>query len=126
MQNRAVLGDVDALAAEHGVHALAQPTFVRQPQEQTQRLAREAVFRVVEVQTDRLEGETIAALGVVGEQLSQMDVTQGGLMRLQCPPGGPLGGEGHTSLSSLARNLQAFPAGPRWSWEDQPPTLCTR
>jgi hypothetical protein len=56
------------------------------------------VFRVVEVQADRVEGEAVAARGILSEKLSQMDVAEGGLVRLQRPPGSPLGGERHTSI----------------------------
>ena len=55
VQHGAVLGDVDLLAAEHRVDALAQPRLLRQRQQQAQRLVGDAVLRVVEVDAGGLE-----------------------------------------------------------------------
>ena len=62
VQHGAVLGDVDLLAAEHGVDALAQAALRGEVQQQAQRLVGDAVLGVVQVQADRLSREALAAL----------------------------------------------------------------
>ena len=72
VQDRAVLGDVDLLAAEHGVDPRAQAGFLGQLQQQLERLVGDAVLRVVEVDAGRLGRQPLAARGIVGEELAQM------------------------------------------------------
>ena len=86
MQDGAVLGDVDLLAAEHRVDPPAQAGLLGELDEQPQRLVGDAVLRVVEVEPDRLDGHALAASGVVGEQLAQMDL--GHVLRMggECRP----------------------------------------
>ena len=72
MQHRAVLGDVDLLAAEHGVDAAAQAGFLGQLQKQLQRFVGDAVLRVVEEEARGLGRHPLAALGVIGEKRPQM------------------------------------------------------
>ncbi len=48
VQHGAVLGDVDLLAAEHGVDPRAQAGFLRQLQEQLEGFVGDAILRVVE------------------------------------------------------------------------------
>ncbi len=68
VQHGPPLGDVDLLAAEHGVDAGAQPHRLGQADEQAKGLVGHAVLGVVEVETDRLRGEPLAALGILGEE----------------------------------------------------------
>ena len=49
MQHRPLLGDVDAIAAEHGIDPRTQAGFVRQTQQQLDRFRRDAILRIVEV-----------------------------------------------------------------------------
>ena len=72
VEHGALLGDVDLLAPEHGVDAPAQVALVGKLQEQLQRLVGDAVLRVVQVEPRALGGETLAAAGVVGEELAQV------------------------------------------------------
>ncbi len=74
VQHRAVLGDVDLLAAEHRVDPRAQPAFLGELDQQRERLVGDAVLRVVEVEARRLGRQALAALRVVGEELAQMQV----------------------------------------------------
>ena len=69
MQHGAILGDVDLVAAEHGVDAPAQVGLVGQPAQQRQRLVGDAVLGVVEKDAGRLGGQPLAACRVVREQL---------------------------------------------------------
>ena len=55
VQDGAVLGDVDVLAGEHRVDPLPQPRLLGQRDKQPERLVRDPVLRVVEVETRRLE-----------------------------------------------------------------------
>ena len=74
VQDGPVFRDVDLLAPEHGVDALAQAGFLGQLQEQLERFVGDAVLRVVEVDAHRLGGHALAALGVVREELAQMQL----------------------------------------------------
>ncbi len=86
MQNGAVFGDVDLLAAEHGVDARAKPRLVRQIDKQLQSLAGDAVFRVVEEDAGRLGGQPRAARGVCREQVSQVNIAKFFAMRFKGQP----------------------------------------
>ena len=55
VQHGALLGDVDLLAAEHRVDALAQPDSSASSQQQLQRLVGDAVLRVVEIDAGGLD-----------------------------------------------------------------------
>ena len=72
MQHRAILGDVDLVATEHRIDALAQPRLLRQFEQQLDGLRGDAMLRVVEVETDLLERELIRAMRIFGEQRAQM------------------------------------------------------
>ena len=74
MQDRAVLGDVDPVAPEHGVDPLAQAAFPGQLQEEPQRVVGDAVLRVVEEEAGGLDCQTLAAFGILREQRAEMDV----------------------------------------------------
>src|SRR6266849_8954833 len=87
VQHRAVLGDVDLLAAEHGVDALAQPGLLGEVDEETERLVGHAVLRVVEVEAHALDRQALAATRVVGEELAEMDVAHLRVMLAQRFPG---------------------------------------
>ena len=72
MQNGALLGDVDLIAREHSVDVLAQAGLLRKLQEQPHGLAGDAVLRVVEVETQGLQREAFATLGILGEELPKV------------------------------------------------------
>ena len=91
VQHRAVLGDVDLLAAEHRVDPLAQARLLGQLQQQLQRLVGDAVLRVVEIDARGLERQALAARRVVGEQSAQMQRLHFAMVRLERLPGGPRG-----------------------------------
>ena len=63
---------VDLLAAEHRLDAPTQAAFLRKPHEQPDRLVSDAVLRVVEVNAGGFGREALAAPGIVGEELPQM------------------------------------------------------
>ena len=72
VQHRPILGDVDVLAAEHRLGALAHAARVGERAEQRERLVGDAVLGVVEVPARDLDVEAIAAVRVVGEDRPQV------------------------------------------------------
>ena len=84
VQDGAVFGDVDLVAAEHGVDAGAEAGLLGQLQQQLQRLVGDAVLRVVEEEADGLDGQALAALRIVGEEFAEMlarELLRSGLAR---------------------------------------------
>ena len=86
VQDRAVLGHVDALATEHRLEALAQPACLCQREQQLHRLVGDAVLGVVEVDPVVLDRQPGAPLVVRGEQLAQVRVPDGVTMRDESGP----------------------------------------
>ena len=74
VQDRAVFRDVDPVAAEHGVDAIAQAAFPGQLHEELQRLVRDAVLRVIEKDARGFSRQTLAAFGIRREERAEMDV----------------------------------------------------
>src|SRR5215467_14112411 len=68
VQDRAILGDVDLVAAEHRVDARAQTALVSQCNEEPQCFIGDAVFRVVKIYTDCVYRQPLATLRIVSEQ----------------------------------------------------------
>ena len=97
VQHRAVLGDVDPLAAEHRLDPLAQPGLPRPAAEQQpERLVGDAVLRVVEVEPGGLGDQPLAAARVGGEQLAQVAGADLLVVLAEGAPGGAIG-ERHDS-----------------------------
>ena len=71
VQHRAVFGDVDLVAAEHGIDLLAQTRLFGELDQQLQRLVGHPVLRVVEKDAAGLGGQALAPAGVGGEQIAQ-------------------------------------------------------
>ena len=69
MQDGAVLRDIDLIAAEHGVDAIAQPRLLREPQQQSQCLVGDPVLGIVEIDPGRFERQPLAAVAIVGKKL---------------------------------------------------------
>jgi hypothetical protein len=72
VQHGPVLGDVDVLAAEHGVPALGHSRLLGQRHQQPHRLVGDPVLGVVQVEPGRLGGQPLAPARVAGEQVAQM------------------------------------------------------
>ena len=90
VEHGAVLGDVDLLAAEHGVDPRAEAGPFGQMDQQRERLFREPVLRVVEVQALGFADERLATLGIVGKELPEMEVADFGKVGRESLPGGTL------------------------------------
>src|SRR5262245_29028412 len=74
VQHSAILGDVDLVAAEHRVDALAQTALLGQFGEQPHRFFRDAVLRVIKIQANRLRRQPLATLSIISEQIAQMPI----------------------------------------------------
>ena len=72
VQDRSVFRDVDLLASKHGVDPRSQAAFLRQLEEQLEGFVGDAILRVIEVEAHGLGRQALAAFGIVGEELSQM------------------------------------------------------
>ena len=95
MEHGAVLGDVDVVAAEHGIDPLAQPAGLGQGHEEAHRLVGDAVLGVVEVQPGPVGDEPLAPVRVVGEEVPQVPILQLLVVRTQRRPLGPFDEPGH-------------------------------
>jgi hypothetical protein len=108
MQNRALLGRIDLVSAEHGVDAAAQPGLLSELCQELNRLISYAVLRIVEVDARRFDRHALAALGVLREQSPQMQLANLFVMRrkrLPCRPLGERGDRCHVAL--LARFFES-------------------
>jgi hypothetical protein len=90
MQNRPILGLVNALTLKHRLDAFPEATFLRQAQQKVQRFASDAVFGVIEQNILEFEGKAGKPLLVCGKQLPHVKRFIGLKMRLQPFPGGSL------------------------------------
>ena len=96
VEHRPVLGDVDVLAGEHRVGALAHTARLGERDEQPERLGRHAVLGVVQVQAAGLERHALPAVGVGAEELAQMQRRDLALVGGQRLPLGKIRQSGHT------------------------------
>ena len=71
VQHGAVLGDVDLVAAKHGVALGAEPALLGELAPAAPWSRRDAVLRIVEDDAGAFRGEALGALRVVGEQRAQ-------------------------------------------------------
>ncbi len=72
VQHGALFGGVDLFAGEHGVNARLESAFLGQLEQQLQRLFRDAVLRVIEVDALGFGNEFRAARRIILEQVAQM------------------------------------------------------
>ena len=74
VQDGPLFRDVDFVPAKHGIDAGPQAGFLRQLQQELERLIGDAVLRIVEVDADGLDRHPLPALGVVREELPEMQL----------------------------------------------------
>ena len=72
VQDRPVLRDVDLLPSKHGVDPRSQAGFLGQLDEKLEGFVGDAVLRVVQEEARGLGRHPLAALGIVREELAQM------------------------------------------------------
>ncbi len=87
VQHGPVLRDVDVLAPEHRIAALGDAALLRQLNEQLQRFVGGPVLGVVEEESGAICDQTLAAIGVLGEQVAQVPLADLGVVLLECLPG---------------------------------------
>jgi len=83
VQDGAVLGGVDVLAAEHRLAPLGDAAFPGQVGEQGQRLVGDPVLGVVAEETGRLERQPLAPLRIGGEQVTEVPAADLGVVALE-------------------------------------------
>ncbi len=88
VQNGALLGRVDLLAAEHGLDARTQAALLGKAQEQAQRLAVDAILRVVEIKPGSFHCKALAAPLILGEEPAQVHGADRLCVRLELLPHG--------------------------------------
>ena len=73
VQDRAILRDVDLLAAEHRVDARAQAGFLRELEQQLERFVGDPVLGVIEIDPGAFGIHPLATIRIVGEELAEME-----------------------------------------------------
>ena len=74
VQNGTVLREVDLVTPEHGVDLPAQVAFPGQLQEKLEGFVRDAILRVIEENARGFSRQTLAAVGILREELTEMHV----------------------------------------------------
>src|SRR4030095_8632283 len=74
VQHGAVFRNVDLVTPEHGVDPLTQSRLVCELHEELQSLVRNAILRVIQKQTHRVDGQALAACGIIRKKLPQMQL----------------------------------------------------
>ena len=87
VQHRALFGDVDLVATEHGVDSRAQAGLVRKLNQEPQRLIGDAILGVVERQASGFRRQALTACGIVREERAEMHVPDRVIMALERMPG---------------------------------------
>ena len=87
VQNGTAFRDVDLLTPEHGVDPRLQAGFLRQLQEELEGFVGDAILRVIEVDAHSLGRHTLAACGIIREELPEMQVPDLPIVRFEALPG---------------------------------------
>ena len=72
VQDGSIFRDVDLLAPEHGVDPGSQVAFFRQLPEEFEGFVRDAILRIIEVETNRLDRHVFAAFWIIREEVPEM------------------------------------------------------
>ena len=86
VQHCAAFRDVDLLATKHCVATVSDTSLLGELYQQPNGFIGNSVLRVVEVKAGGLSSQSVAATGVIGKQLPQVDVFDLLVMRLQRMP----------------------------------------
>src|SRR5258708_10915431 len=74
VQNRPLLGDVDFLAAEHGINSLSQAGLLGELEKEIKSFIGDAVLGIIEVQANSLDYHALSTFGIVRKKLPQMQL----------------------------------------------------
>ena len=72
MQNRAVFGDIDLLAAKHRLDAFPQVALLCQLSQQLERVIRNSIPGVIEINASGFERQPLATGGIIDEESAQV------------------------------------------------------
>src|SRR5208282_1542074 len=86
VQHRAAFRDVDLLATKHCVTTVSNASLVGQLYQQPNGFIGNSVLRIVEVKAGSLSSQSLAAPGIAGKQLSQVDILKLLVVSLQRTP----------------------------------------
>ena len=86
MKGGTPFSDIDLFPAKHRVDSRPQARFFGQLQEELDGFIRYAVLRIIQEDAHGFYREALAAPGVIGEKRSQMDPTNGLVVRLESLP----------------------------------------
>src|SRR4029077_11257368 len=90
MQNGPVLGKVDPLAAKHRIDPLSQSGLLRELHEELNRLIRDSILRVIEIDPRGFGRKPPAAFAIIREQIPQMQAAGLSVVQFEALPGGSL------------------------------------
>ena len=90
MKDGPLLGHVDLVARKHRVYVFAQTGLLRKLNQQTDRVGRDTVLRIVKVQSQSFQREAFAALRVAGEKPPEVYVLNFYKMLVQRGPSRPV------------------------------------
>ena len=91
VQDRAIFGDVDLVAAEHRVDPPTQIRFIRELAQQPHRLVGDAMLGVVEIDAGGFDRQPLSAARIVLEQLTEVPGLQRPGVRVERLPCGEPG-----------------------------------
>src|SRR5579875_1179379 len=86
MEHRPIFGGVDFVAPKHSVDVLPQPGFLGELKKSLNSLICDAVFRIIQVNTDRFGCHSRATLWIISEQAPQMQFANLFKMQLEVLP----------------------------------------
>jgi hypothetical protein len=72
VQNSAIFGNVDPITPKHRVDPPTQTGLVSQLNEERECFCCNSIFRVIEVNANRLRGQALTTLRVIREQVTEM------------------------------------------------------
>ena len=70
VQHRPALGDIDGSTPEHCIDPFAQPALIGKPHQELNRLAGDAILRVIEVDPGGVECKALAARRILREEVA--------------------------------------------------------
>ena len=91
MQDGPVFRNIDLVTSKHGIDLAAQTAFFRQLKEEFERFVGDTIFRVIEVEAHGFRGQALAALRVIGKELSKMKFPDLLIVRFESLPSWPSG-----------------------------------
>jgi hypothetical protein len=86
VKDGSIFCDIDFIPAEHGFDPVSKAGFLRQLDEELERLVRDPILRVIQEQTGGFRCHALAALGVLCKKLPEMQFFDLSMVSLQSFP----------------------------------------